>query len=75
MMGIQQISRVTTDFLVADMEYVRLVGLMIDFGHKGTTRITAEEIHAIREAKKKRDQLEAHMFALWEEESTGLGGS
>ncbi len=72
-MNTQSISRVTTDFVVADMEYMRLVGLMVDFERKGATRITAEEIRAVREAKKKRDLLEAQMFVLWEEESSGAG--
>ncbi len=72
-MGIQRVSRVTTDFVMADMEYMRLVGLMVDFERKGSTRITAQEIHAVREAKRKRDVLEAQMFALWEEESSGVG--
>ncbi len=71
-MGIQHISRVTTEFVMADMEYMRLVGLMVDFARKGTARITAEEIHAVREAKRKRDMLEAQMFVLWEEESSGV---
>ncbi len=73
LMGIQRISRVTTEFVMADMEYMRLVGLMVDFERKGSTRITAEEIHAVRDAKGKRDLLEAQMFALWEEESSGVG--
>ncbi len=72
-LGTLEISRIATDFMIADMEYVRLVGLMVDFDRKGRRSITAEEIHAAREAKGRRDRLEAQMFALWEEESGGAG--
>ncbi len=74
-MAILEITGVTTQFVVAEMEYVRLIEQTVDFERKGLSAITVEELHRVREAKKRRDALELRMLAVLETNSRGNGHS
>ncbi len=76
-MGLLETSSVATRFLLAEMEYIRLINQIADFESQPSKGISPAELEAVRAAKARRDALEKRMLEIWETESgrkAGLDG-
>ncbi len=63
-MAILEISSITTAFMLAEADYVRLVERIAHFEQKGSRDIDPADWQAVEEAKAIRDALEAQMLEV-----------
>ncbi len=61
-----EIINAATNFVKADVEYVRLIQSVIDFKTKGRCFISPQELRALKLAKAKKATLEEQMYKVWE---------
>ncbi len=62
-----EIIEAATNFVKADVEYVRLIQKVIDFKGKGHYFISPQELRELKLAKAKKATLEEQMLKVWED--------